>query len=91
MARVAAETIWENAPANLPKPSLEDFKQSAIRKAKILTTIDLMLKGADYARKVHDIQNSRSLEVFEIKAREIEINLEPRESKVSPENSRELT
>ncbi|GMQ25506.1 hypothetical protein Aoki45_21880 [Algoriphagus sp. oki45] len=91
LARVAAETIWENAPANLPKPSLEDFKQSAIRKAKILTTIDLMLKGADYARKVHDIQSSRSLEVFEIKAREIETNLEPRESKVSPENSRELT
>ncbi|MHA7130516.1 hypothetical protein [Algoriphagus namhaensis] len=91
LARVAAEIIWENAPANLPKPSLEDFSKSAVRKAKILTTIDLMLKGSDYARKVHDIKNSRSLEVFEIKAREIEINLEPRESKVSPENSRELT
>ncbi len=91
LARVAAETIWENAPANLPKPGLDDFKQSAIRKAKILTTIDLMLKGSDYARKVHDIKNSRSLEVFEIKAQEIEINLEPRESKVSPENSKELT
>ena len=91
LARVAAESIWKNAPNNLPKPSLEDFKQSAIRKAKILTTIDLMLKGADYARKVHDIKNSRGVEVFEIKAREIEINLEPRENKLSPQNSRELT
>lgn len=91
LARVAAETIWENAPANLPKPSLEDFSKSAVRKAKILTTIDLMLKGSDYARKVHDIKNSKSLEVFEIKAREIEINLEPRESKVAPENTKELT
>lgn len=91
LARVAAEIIWENAPANLPKPGLEDFKQSAIRKAKILTTIDLMLKGSDYARKVHDIKNSSGLEVFEITAQEIEINLEPREAKVSPQNSRELT
>ncbi|WP_100628725.1 hypothetical protein [Algoriphagus formosus] len=91
LARVAAEIIYENAPANLPKPSLEDFSKSAVRKAKILTTIDLMLKGSDYARKVHDIKSSKSLEVFEITAREIEINLEPRESKVSPENSIELT
>jgi len=91
LARVAAEIIWENAPANLPKPSLEDFSKSAVRKAKILTAIDLMLKGSDYARKVHDIQSSNSLEVFEITAREIEINLEPRVAKVSPENSLELT
>lgn len=91
LARVAAETIWENAPANLPKPSLEDFSKSAVRKAKILTTIDLMLKGSDYARKVHDINNSKGLEVFEITAQEIEINLEPRESTVSPENSKKLT
>ncbi|UZD22867.1 hypothetical protein PBT90_05475 [Algoriphagus halophytocola] len=91
LARVAAEVIWENAPANLPKPSLEDFSKSAVRKAKILTTIDLMLKGSDYARKVHDIQNSRSLEVFEITAKEIEINLEPRDSNVSPGNTKELS
>lgn len=91
LARVAAETIWENAPANLPKPSIEDFSKSAVRKAKILTTIDLILKGSDYARKVHDINNSNSLEVFEIKAREIEINLEPRESTVSVQNSKKLT
>jgi hypothetical protein len=91
LARVAAEIIYENAPANLPKPSLEDFSKSAVRKAKILTTIDLMLKGSDYARKVHDIKSSKSLEVFEITAREIEINLEPRESKVSPESSIDLT
>ncbi|MDG1279117.1 MAG: hypothetical protein P8O16_17690 [Algoriphagus sp.] len=48
LARVAAETIWENAPANLPKPSIEDFKKIAVRKSKILTTIDLILKGSDY-------------------------------------------
>lgn len=91
IARVAAESIWEAAPGNLAKPSLEDFKQSAIRKAKILTAIDLTIKGTDYARKVHDIANSNTLEIFQIKANEIEINLEPRESSVFPQNEKELT
>ena len=91
LARVAAESIWESLPANLAKPGLDDFKQSAIRKVKILTTIDLILKGSDYARKVHDIKNSKQVETFEILAKEIELNLEPRESEISIQTNKKLT
>lgn len=91
LARIAAESIWESVPANLAKPSLEDFKQSAIRKVKILTTIDLMLKGSDYARKVHDIKESKQVETFVIKANEIEVNLGPEKGDVTPNNSLALT
>lgn len=91
LAHLAAEIIWENAPEKFLKPDLDDLKNSASRKLKIIGAIDLMLKGTDYARKIHNIKNSTRIESFKITAREIDLNLSPNSLAVSPQNSKTLT
>ncbi|WP_158861340.1 hypothetical protein [Lunatibacter salilacus] len=91
LAEIAAETIFDALPANMAKPSLESMKNSAARKVKIIGAIDLVLKGSDYARKTYDIRNSKNMEVWPIKASEIEINLEPRESTIEVSTEKKLT
>lgn len=91
LIKIAAETIYNSLPKNVARPNIETMKGSASRMFKVLGAIELVMKGSDYARKIYDIQNSKSLEIWEIKAKEIEVNLEPRESIVQPGGEKALT
>ncbi|WP_139352822.1 hypothetical protein [Algoriphagus sp. A40] len=91
LMKIAAETIYNSLPKDVARPNLETMKGSASRMFKVLGAIELLMKGSDYARKIYDIQSSKSLEIWEIKAKEIEVNLEPRETIVQPGGEKALT
>lgn len=90
-AKIAAETIYSALPESMAKPSLANMKESTSRKVKIVGAIEMVLKGSDYFRKIYDIQDSKNMEIWPIKASEIEINLEPRESTVEVSSEKKLT
>lgn len=58
---------------------------------KVLQVIDMGMKLVDYARITLDIAQSNMLEEWDLKAREVQINLDPATFSVAPLNQQKLT
>lgn len=58
---------------------------------KVLQVIDMGMKAVDYGRITADILRSKTLEEWDLKAREVEVNLDPKAFDISPLNQKKLT
>lgn len=58
---------------------------------KVLQVADLAIKSTDYMRMVYHIANSSHAEEWELKVREIQMNMVPERFSISPINQRLLT
>lgn len=58
---------------------------------KVLEVLDLGLKGVDYARLTKAILESKTLEEWDLKAKEVELNLSPKEFTIGTLDQKKLT
>lgn len=74
------------------KPDQGDlFKKRAEKLLRVLETIDIGMKLIDYSRLTKAILASDALEEWDLKAREVQVNLEPKEFTLGPLDQKALT
>jgi|GEM_PF-4650317 len=84
-----ADYVEKNASDYYKDPSvLEDRLENLMR---ILELIDMGMKGVDYGRLTKAILQSNTIEEWDLKAKEIELNLDPKEFTVSILDQKKLT
>ena len=92
---VLADLLAENAmkksswEVDLNKQYRTEMKKA--RYLKLLKFIDLVIKGADFAKMIGEISLSSPLEVFEVTAKDNDIVLSPKEASVTNFAAEDLT
>lgn len=72
-------------------PGADQLFDQVERKMKILQTMDLIMKGVDYSRLLHDISTSKQMESWTATASEIKITLSPDEFEITPLEQQKIT
>ena len=58
---------------------------------KVLEVIDIGMKFIDYGRITADILSSKTLEEWDLKAREVQLNMDPKEFTIGPLDQKKIT
>lgn len=84
-----ADYVEKNASEYYKDPSVLDDRLENL--VSILEVIDMGMKGVDYARITKAILQSNTIEEWDLKAKEVQLNLTPKEFSIGPLDQKKIT